>query len=124
MTTRSFIQLIRTSALMVLGWLPIHLGGTGNDQPDNPTWNIVDQPPYPQIILGYTNGTLWYPWWHESNPSRTPWVRNGILKPYYTMFSDYETPWITERLEADSCKSLLPFIPANDTRRAAFNQKM
>jgi hypothetical protein len=132
MSSRAFIHFIRAIALMVLGWLPFHLGGTGNGEPQVPIVDlppygepqvpIVDLPPYPQIILGYTNRTLWYPW-NESNPSRTPWVRNGILKPYYTMFSDYETPWITERLEADSCKSLLPFILANDTRRAAFNQK-
>ncbi len=105
---------------MVLGWLPFHLGGTGNDQPDKPAWNIVDLPPYPQMILGYTNETLRYPW-VVSYPSKTPWaIRNGS----YEMYANYETPWITERLEADSCKFGAPFILANDTRRAAFNQKM
>jgi hypothetical protein len=74
MMTPTILHLIRTIALMVLGWLPIHLGGTGNDQPQSPTWNIVDQPPYPQIILGYTNETLWYPW-DSSRPLYSPWYK-------------------------------------------------
>jgi hypothetical protein len=121
MLTPTILHLIRTIALMVLGWLPFQLGNTGDDQPDNPTWNIVDLPPYPQIILGYTNQTLWYPY-NTSNPSLTPWVKNPKEKS--TMFIDYETPWITERLEADSWKSLLPFILASDTRRAAFKAQI
>ena len=120
MMTRAFIYLIRTIALIVLGWLPFHLGNTGNDQPQSPTWDMVDQPPHLQVILGYTNKTLWYPF-RISNPLLSPWVTHNES---YVMYVDYETPWITERLEADSCKSLLPFILASGTRREGFKQEI
>jgi hypothetical protein len=118
MMTPTILHLIRTIALIVLGWLPFHLGGTGNSQPHNPTWDFKDVPPHLQMILGYTNQTLWYPW-REFDTS--PWKKdNG----HYEMRLEYETPWITERLEADSCQSLLPFILESPTRREAFRQEM
>jgi hypothetical protein len=106
MMTPTILHLIRTIAMMVLGWLPFHLGGTGSEQPQRPTWGMVDQPPYLQMILGYTNETLtnetlWYPFRH-----RSPWAKNRERK--YTLYIDYETPWITERLEADYGERTVP----------------
>ncbi len=90
MMTPTILHLIRTIALMVLGWLPFQLGNTGNEQPENPTWNWKTVDITPNKILGYTNENVT---WRLSGQQQ-----DFKAACFHTPLAlKYEIPWITER---------------------------